>query len=193
MDDLSKPKLTIEIPEGGSRNWSGIVWHHSASPDNVTRDWDGIVKYHTSYRIDFEIVSPDVFEERLIKGDGKVFQKPWKDVGYHGGTEFVNGEPTFHWGRPLSMIGAHAGVKGASNRFNTEYLGLCCIGNYDLISPDPKLWDYNLAVTRTLMDAFRIPKTHVIGHREVYDLLGVAREKMCPGKCWSMDLFRAEL
>ena len=188
-----KPKLDLKIDTTSSRNWAGIVWHHSASPDTVTRDWDGIVKYHTSYRIDFNIVTQEEFEKRLKSNNGKVFQKPWNAVGYHGGTEFVNGEPVFRWGRLLSMIGAHAGVKSASNRFNTEYLGLCCIGNYDLISPDPKLWDFNLLSTRALMETFRIPKTHIIGHREVYDLLGVPREKSCPGKSWNMDLFRAEL
>ena len=188
-----KPKLDLRIDVSNSRSWAGIVWHHSASPDTVTRDWDGIVKYHISYRIDFNIVTQEEFERRLKSGDGKIFQKPWNAVGYHGGTELVNGEPVFHWGRPLSMIGAHAGVKGASNRFNTEYLGLCCIGNYDLLSPDPKLWDFNLMATRTLMEAFRISKTRVIGHREVYDLLGVPREKTCPGKSWNMELFRAEL
>lgn len=193
MDELAKQKMKLEIPMEGSRVWKGVVWHHSASPDGNTRDWDGIVKYHTSYRIDFDIVSQADFERRLQNHQGKVFQKPWKAVGYNGGTELIGGVPAFFWGRPLNIIGAHAGVEGVSNLFNTGYLGFCCIGNYDKESPIPDLWDFNLQLTRTLMDAFHITKENVIGHREVFDRLGVPRQKSCPGNCWNMDLFRAEL
>ena len=61
--------------------------------------------------MDFDTVTQDEFERRLKAGDGKVFQRPWKDVGYHGGTEWVDGKVAFAWGRPLDQIGAHAGVK----------------------------------------------------------------------------------
>lgn len=188
-----KPRMELVIPVAGSRQWKGICWHHSASADKVTRDWNAIVHYHTSYRIDFDIVSAEEFDRRLRSHQGKVFQRPWKDVGYHGGTELVNGEPFFSWGRSLSAVGAHAGVSGVSNRFNEEFIGLCCIGNYDAVSPDPKLWDFNLMVTRTFMDAFKISKDQVIGHREVFDLLKIPRQKSCPGNAWNMDVFRAEL
>lgn len=189
----AKPRFNLDVPIVGSRPWKGICWHHSASPDNVTRDWDGIVKYHTSYRIDFNTVTQEEFERRLQVHDGKVFQKPWKDVGYHGGTELVNGEPVFHWGRPLSMVGAHAGVAGVSNVFNEDFIGICCIGNYDAISPDPKLWEFNLALTRTFMNVFKIPKEQVIGHREVFDRLKIPRQKSCPGNSWNLEIFRLDL
>lgn len=190
---MDKPKLDIEIDMAATRPWKGIVWHHSASPDGATRDWDGIVRYHTSHRVDFEIVTPQEFEHRLALRHGTTFQRPWKDVGYHGGTELVDGSPTFHWGRPLTMIGAHAGVKDASNRFNEEYLGLCCIGDFDKAPPPPRSWGFNLMLTRAFMEAFRIPAGHVIGHREVFDRLGVPRQKSCPGRSWDMALFRDEL
>jgi len=188
-----KPKLDLDIPIDNSRPWKGICWHHSASPDKATRDWDGIRKYHTSYRVDFEIVSQEEFERRLNSGQGKVFQKPWRDVGYHAGTELVDGKPVYHWGRPLSMIGAHAGVSGVSNNFNEEYIGICCIGNYDALSPDPNLWEFNLKATRALMEAYKISKENVIGHREVFDRLNVPRQKSCPGMAWNLNLMRAEL
>src|SRR5688572_5112582 len=119
MDELSKPIMKMEIQTSGARQWKGIVWHHSASADGKTRDWDGIVKYHTSHRIDFDIVSQADFERRLANHEGKVFQKPWKAVGYHGGTEIVGESPAFYWGRPLNMTGAHAGVENVSNLYNT--------------------------------------------------------------------------
>jgi hypothetical protein len=191
--DALKPRLNIQISTQGARAWRGIVWHHSASPDGITRDWDAIKKYHTSYRIDFEIVTKDEYQRRWANKDGKYFEEPWIDVGYHGGTELVKGDPIFNRGRALTMVGAHAGVKGKPNTYNTDFIGLCCVGNYDLFSPDPKLWDLNLMLTRALMDVFSIQSASVIGHREVYDRLNIPRQKTCPGKCWNMDLFRAEL
>jgi len=188
-----KPKLDIKIDVSNSRPWKGIVWHHSASPDGITRDWDAIVKYHTSYRIDYKIVSTEEFERQLKLRDGKKFQKPWKFVGYHGGTEWVDGRVVFTWGRSLGIIGAHAGIENVSNQFNEEYLGLCAIGDFDLAPPLPEHWDFNLRLTRAFMDAFRIPASHVIGHREVFDRLGVPRQKTCPGNLWDMDAFRRSL
>jgi len=183
----------IEIVKTGSLPWRGIVWHHSSSPDGNLRDWQGIVKYHTSYRIDFNIVSKEVFDKRLAANDGKSFQVPWKAVGYHGGIEFENDQMVFNPGRPLSMKGAHAGVKGSSSRFNTEYIGLCAIGDFDKAAPRIEMWDFALDITRHLMREFNIPAAHVIGHREVYEKLGVAVQKTCPGKFWNLEFFRSEL
>lgn len=183
----------ISIDKTLALPWKGICWHHSLSVDGVKRDWPGIVHYHTSFRIDYNIVSEEDFNRRMRTGDGKVFQTPWKAVGYHGGIERENGQMIFNPGRPLSMVGAHAGVKGASNRFNDEYLGLCAIGNFDPAPPAKEMWDFALGVTKDLMRAFDIPAAHVIGHREVYEKLGVPVEKSCPGKCWSMDTFRDDL
>lgn len=174
-------------------NWRGIVIHHSASPDGATRDWPGIVHYHTSYRIDYNIVTKEEFERRLKLADGKVFQTPWKAVGYHAGLELVDGAVQVCPGRPLSMIGAHAGVKGASGRFNEEYIGLCAVGNYDPAPPPEAIWQAAIALTLELMDKFSIPVSHVIGHREVFDKLGIPRQKSCPGNRWSMEAFRDEL
>lgn len=190
---MDKPKLTLDIAVPRFRNWSGIVWHHSASPDGVMRDWDAIRRYHMSYRIDGDIVSAAEYKRRLDARIGKSFQTPWSDIGYHGGTEWVNGQVVFNWGRPLSQIGAHAGVKNASNLYNTEYLGLCAVGDFDNSPPKPEHWEFNLRLTRTFMEAFHIPASHIIGHREVFDRLGVPRQKTCPGKCWDMELFRSEL
>jgi len=190
---MNKAKLELAIDVPRFRHWSGIVWHHSASPDGTMRDWEAIRRYHTAYRVDGDIVSEAEYKRRLAAGIGKSFQAPWSDIGYHGGTEWVNGQVVFNWGRPLSQIGAHAGVKNASNLYNTEYLGLCAVGDFDKAPPKPEHWEFNLRLTRTFMEAFRIPASHIIGHREVYDRLGVPRQKSCPGKCWDMELFRSEL
>ncbi len=188
-----KPKLVLKIPFDNLRKWHGIVWHHSATSDGITNDWNVIWKYHTSYRIDGNIVSESEFNRRFAIKDGKVFEKPWKAIGYHVGTEWVDGKLVFHWGRPLSMSGAHAGVKNCSNQFNEDYLGFCAIGNFDLKPPEPEHWEFNLMLTRAFMEQLRIPVSHVIGHCEVFDKFGVPRQKTCPGRCWDMELFRSEL
>ena len=43
------------------------------------------------------------------------------------------------------------------------------------------------------MDAYNINRENVIGHREVFDALGVPRQKNCPGDMWDLDKFRNEL
>src|SRR5205807_3026871 len=187
------PKQSFVIDTTNSRPWKGIVWHHSASPDTPGRDWPRIVHYHTSYRVDFAIVTKEEFYRRLANHEGKVFQKPWRCVGYNGGTEWVGNKVIFNEGRPLSEVGAHSGVKGVSNQYNEWFLGFCAVGDFDKGPPKPEHWDINLRVTRAFMDAFQIPASQVIGHREVFDRLGVPRQKSCPGNRWDMDLFRAEL
>jgi len=193
MEIISKKEDDVVIEIEDSLAWKGIVWHHSLSADTTTRNWDGIVRYHTSYRIDFNIVTEAEYNARLKSGKGRYFQKPWRAVGYHGGIELVNGVPEYNEGRPLSMIGAHSGVKGASNRFNTEYIGLCAIGNFDVANPPELIWNYALTVTKNFMKKFNIPVSHVIGHREVYEKLGVPVQKSCPGKHWDVNLFRHKL
>lgn len=190
---LGKPKLDIKIEINNSRKWHGIVWHHSATVDGNTNDWHSIWRYHTSYRIDGNIVSEQEFNRRFVLKDGKNFEKPWKSIGYHIGTEVIDGKVVLQWGRPLLMIGAHAGVKNASNQFNEDYLGFCAIGNFDLKPPSAEHWNFNLMLTRAFMEIFRIPVSHVIGHYEVFDKLGLPRQKTCPGRCWDMALFRKEL
>jgi hypothetical protein len=91
------------------------------------------------------------------------------------------------------MVGAHAGVAGVSNKFNEDFIGLCVIGTYDAISPDPKLWEFNVLVIRAFMAAFKISAENVIGHCEVFDRLNIPRQKSCPGRCFSMSLLRNQV
>jgi len=187
-----KPRITLDIDD--TRDWKGIVWHHSATTDRkVANDWEGIKKYHTSYRIDGEIVSQENWFKRKALGDGSSFQKAWKAVGYHGGIEMENNKIVFHWGRPLYMSGAHSAVRGVSNKYNKTHIGLCVVGNFDKIIPPKDLFDFCLSVTRSFMDTFGIESSNVLGHREVFDKLGTPRQKNCPGKRWSMDHFRKQL
>ena len=187
-----KPRIALDIDD--SRDWSGIVIHHSATTDGaITNDWEGIKRYHTSWRIDGHIVTKETWYRRKALKDGTSFQKPWRAVGYHGGIERENDTLVFHWGRPLYMSGAHAAVSGVSNEYNKTHIGLCLVGNYDRLVPQKDLWDFSLGVVRSFMDAFNLEAEDVLGHREVYDKLNVPRQKTCPGKRFDMDQFRKNL
>lgn len=191
--DDHKPRSLVVFP-AESRKWDGIVWHHSYSKDNPNTDeWAGITRYHTSWRIDGDIVTQAEFDRRQAAKQGKSFEKPWSDIGYHGGVERANGgEVVWRQGRPWTKAGAHAGHPG-NNKFNEKYMGLCCVGNFDLVKPDDETWEFCLEATRELMKTFGIPKDKVLGHRETYAILGIPPAKSCPGTQWGMAEFRNQL
>jgi hypothetical protein len=175
-----------------SDRWKGIVIHHSATVDGEGDDWAAIRKYHMSYRIDGDIVDQATFNSRQMLGHGTVFEKPWSDIGYHGGWEMENGVYVFKIGRSWNRAGAHAGLKG-NNSFNEQYLGFCAVGDWDKTPPPAELWSLATATVREVCETLQIPKGNVIGHREVYDLAGVKRQKTCPGTLFDMGKFRGDI
>ena len=187
---VKKSRIQLDLdPDYG---WQGIVWHHSATSDTNYDDWSGIKKYHTSYRIRGHIVDKKTFTAARKNGE-KGLQRPWSDIGYHGGVEKVDGVYTHRTGRSLDRAGAHAAVAKVSNSYNKTHIGLCLIGNFDLEAPNQEVWEFCLAVTRTYMDTYDIDKDMVIGHREVYDKLGIFRQKTCPGNLFDIHKFRSDL
>lgn len=165
-------------------NWKYIIIHHSWSFDHDTLDWSGIRKYHTSYRIDGEIVSPSVFNDRLKRKDGKKFEKPWVDIGYHFGIEKVNGKYEVIVGRPLTLCGAHC----LEDEMNSKAIGFCFIGKYDDEPPDE--FAVKIAIKRIIVPmvlAFKIPVENIKGHTDY------AKYKSCPGKKFDMEDFRKKV
>jgi len=191
----AKPRYPLNIDVNKSLKWKGIVIHHSGDPDdNTGNDFKEIKHYHMSYRIDYDIVTKDEFNRRiqLPDADRHVFEKPWRDVGYNGIIERSESIIIFNYGRSLNMSGAHSAISG-NTTFNYTHIGLCIVGNYDVTLPDKDLWNFTLMITRSYMDSFNIEVENVIGHREVYDLLKVKRQKNCPGSKWDMNLFRNDI
>jgi hypothetical protein len=188
---LKNAEAPLEIP-GNATTWNGIVWHHSATKDSpIGNDWASIEHYHTSHRVDGRIVSKSEYEMAAALG-GHRCEKPWSAIGYHGGIEREGGRLVVRMGRPWNRPGAHAGLKG-NNTYNELYLGFCLVGNYDAVAPDPETWELCLKVSRQLMSHFGFSKEHVIGHREVYDKVGVPRQKTCPGTSLNLELLRSML
>lgn len=173
-------------PRGFKPSW--IVIHHSFSPDSLTtRNWDDIRKYHTSFRYAGDIITEEQYNDHLKKGETKGLEKPWLDIAYQFGVENVNGKLTILDGRKIGEIGAHA------VGFNSNSIGICLIGNYDIEAPSEDRLSIMASLVRDLQRQFKIPRDQVIGHRETFVKRGVPVEKTCPGSKFVMEDFRARL
>jgi N-acetylmuramoyl-L-alanine amidase len=135
-----------------------IILHHSLTTDGDTVSWNAIRRYHT-------------------------LELQWDDIGYHYGIEFIDDRYEILAGRMLTDAGAHCRQQG----MNRRSLGICFVGNFDLIRPLPVQWDMGLKLVRSLMTVFGVPREHVCGHREF------AEEKSCPGVLFDIEQFRGEL
>ena len=86
-------------------------------------------------------------------------------------------------GRPLTRSGAHCPQEG----MNQRGIGICFIGNYDAIEPPVDLLENTAKrIIIPLMAIFKIPRSNIIGHR---DVKGV--KKSCPGKKFDLDTLRS--
>jgi len=138
-----------------------IILHHSATKDSGTVSWNAIRKYH-------------------------IQNLHFLDIGYSYGLENVNGVYEILKGRPLYKNGAF--YPGAHTRgFNHNSIGVCCVGNYDLIQPDPLMQIKLLELLRDLCKIFHIPRANVKGHR---DFLTKDHPKKCPGKMFDIHAIR---
>ena len=138
---------------------SHIIIHHSTTRDSETFSWGAIRRHHTA-----------------VLG--------WRDIGYHYGIELVGSYYEIILGRLPHEIGAHC----AAEAMNHRALGICCVGNFDEEKPLDRQWLMALDFVRYLMELYRIPPGHVLGHGEV-----AADGRTCPGRNFGMKLFRTLL
>lgn len=135
-----------------------IIIHHSLTEDGETVSWGAIRRYHTQ-------------------------TLGWRDIGYHYGIELVGQYYEILMGRLPGETGAHCKEQG----MNRKSLGICCVGNFDMIEPPPGQFQKCLNLVRHLMALYNIPSDRVLGHREL------ATYKSCPGRSWDMGEFRSLL
>ena len=143
-----------------------IIVHHSMTKDSGTKSWDAIRKYH---------------KENM----------GMNDIGYHKGIEDIGGAIVTLTGRADNVSGAHTKELG----MNSKSIGICVVGNYDLIAPPQAYLDELKRLCYAYMINYNIPTKNILGHREVGLMAGFDWEKhqykTCPGALFDMDEFRA--
>lgn len=131
-----------------------IMIHHSLTEDSSTLSWGIIRKNH-----------------KLLG---------WDNIGYHYGVEFVRGSYEILIGRFVGEEGAHCPQEG----MNRKAIGICLIGDFDVIKPSQEQLAVARKLVRQLMQVWDIPRENVVAHRD-YN-----HTKTCPGKQFDMDAFR---
>jgi hypothetical protein len=131
-----------------------IICHHSLTKDSGTVSWGAIRRYH-------------------------IVDLGWKEIGYHCGVEAVtSGDHEYYeaiMGRMWDEDGAH--TKGQ----NDESLGICFIGNYDIVSPMDDILRKGGQIISLWMRLYNIPMEEIYPHNHFADY------KTCPGTKFDMD------
>lgn len=138
-----------------------IIIHHSATTDSGTVSWQAIRRFH-------------------------VDTCSWGEIGYHWGLEAIQDQP---WAQPHYEIlaGRMSDQPGAHTKGqNHDSIGICAVGNFDVIAPPRDQWELSLKLVRWLMQIYGIPRDQIYGHRDF-------AKKTCPGLLWDMEKFRSEL
>ena len=157
-ENITVEKLT-EAYQGRSYSTSHIILHHSMTADSGTVSWGAIRRYHTQ-------------------------DMGWSDIGYHFGVEEVGGHYEALIGRMPDEAGAHCTHHG----MNRKSVGICCVGNFDVIEPPHEQLMSCLRLVQYLMAVYGIDVENVLGHREV-----ALDGRSCPGRLFDMGMFRGLL
>ena len=136
---------------------------------------------HHSLTEDNQMVSWNAIRKYHMETNG------WKDIGYHAGIELVGVNYEILLGRMENEIGAHC------IGFNEKSLGICVVGNYDIVSPAKEALGLLRKWCRSKMEIYGIKLDNILGHWETYEKLGMAPQKSCPGNKFSMPEFRKSL
>ena len=109
--------------------------------------------------------------------------KKYDDIGYHYGVELVNDRYEIFVGRTMNQDGAHC----IQSSMNHRSLGVILVGDFDNRPPPDDQWNLGVKLVSSLIDIFDIPPENVRAHRNY------ATYKTCPGRCFDMGRFRAEV
>jgi len=97
----------------------------------------------------------------------------YDDIAYH---KLIDCEGNLYDGRPLDVAGAHA------LGFNTQSIGICCIGNFDDEEPTPEMLNTLNFLLIELCSSLNIRVDRIIGHFEVRNFIEAKSGALCPGK-----------
>ncbi len=133
-----------------------IVVHHSLTPDGRTVSWGAIRSFH--------MTDPT---------------HRWSDIGYHAGVELAGDGYETLLGRSWDEQGAHCKAGG----MNRLALGVCCVGNFDLVPPPDEMLD--VLARRVLLPWMRLFDIHpaaISFHRDH------APDRTCPGRMFTKPI-----
>lgn len=134
-----------------------IIVHHSLTKDSGTVSWGAIRKYHT----------------QTLKWDG---------IGYHCGVELVMSGSELYYeilmGRMWDRQGAH--TKGQ----NRNSLGICFIGNYDILPPKKQIIQIGAKVIALWLKLFDLSTYDIYPHNHFNAY------KSCPGSLFDMEYLK---
>lgn len=143
------------------KKWKYIVIHHSATDTGNARRFD---YFHRKIRhMKRGMAYHFVIGNGRGLGDGEV------EVGSR-------------W--TLQQPGGHL----RQNKYNEIALGICLVGNFDKKPPTKKQMESLRALTRFLQVKSSIPRSRVLGHREMPG----ARTR-CPGRLFPLRSFRQKI
>jgi len=143
------------------RAWTSVVFHHSATAGGSAQSFDAYHRTHNG----------------------------WRSLGYHfvigNGLEMSDGavEAGPRWKR--QEAGAHAN----SNEYNAHGIGICLVGNFDLVPPSDAQLASAKALVALLCRRYNIPASRVYGHGQIREGGGTA----CPGRMFPLGKIREGL
>ena len=146
------------IPKVPANHWKWIIVHHSDSSYGSAAIID---KWHRDRGFD-ELGYHFVIGNGTNSGDGQIEVGP-------------------RW--PKQKWGAHDNA--LDNRFNTNGIGICLVGNLNETRPTPKQLHSLLKLVVYLMRTYNIPADHILGH-------GETKVTECPGRYMNVATIRAQ-
>ena len=156
-EPLREVSLTKTVQRDNLREWKFIVLHHSATEVG-------------------SVESIDAAHKQRKDSEGN----PWRGIGYHfvvgNGRGMKDGQvaATFRWTEQCE--GAHAG----DLQYNTQGVGVCLIGNFEMEPPTPAQLDSLQDLVAALQKGCQIDAKSVIRHTDI-------KATACPGKRFPME------
>jgi len=166
-----------------------IIIHHTGTKDGNHNDWENIRRYHTSYVWNDREVTEDVYKDNR---KNKVKQKgycrePWSDIGYHFGTEVIDGQIVLQNGRNIEIQGAHCRGK------NRNSIGFVIVGNFDISYPSSKMISWSARYLSDIICTHDWWDVEILPHRDFCKNSKGEYWKHCPGKKFNMKYFIKEV
>jgi N-acetylmuramoyl-L-alanine amidase len=146
------------IPHVPANHWTWIIIHHSDSAYGSAAIID---KWHRDRGFD-ELGYHFVIGNGTNSGDGQIEVGP-------------------RW--PKQKWGAHDNA--LDNRYNTNGIGICLVGNFNNTRPTPKQIHSLVRLVAYLMKTYDIPADRVLGH-------GQTKTTDCPGRNLSVASIRSQ-